>query len=117
MKLEGKWVGTHIPPGFMIDSSKTLPDGSFNPNWRRFSIFEPLAEVIRAYFELFIKCAGCVNKTMKLIEKSGPYYPDLTTCPVPYGFRIPDREWHQWETGRFPASVGLEGIFTNVAYI
>lgn len=117
MAMEGRWVGTALPPGFMIDTRRTLPDGSINEHWRRFAIFEPFAEAVARYFELFLETGGCINRTVRRIHKEGPYYPDPHTCPVPLGFRVPNREWTNWGIGYHPAGVGLEKILTCVAYI
>src|SRR5258708_24352943 len=90
---QGCWVGAAIPPGFMIDWRKKLPDDRFNPDYRRFFVFEPIAEVVREYYDLFINMGGCLHRTMRVIENQGPYYPDPTTWQLPPGFRIPEREW------------------------
>jgi hypothetical protein len=117
MNLEGRWVGTSIAPGYMIDERKTLPDNSVNPDWRRLAIFEAMAEVICRYFQIFIETGGCVYRTMRIIERSGPYYPDPSTWQIPPGFRIPGRQYKDWGRGCFPACIGLERMFTNVTYI
>ena len=36
LMLEGRWAGTVMPPGFMVDNRKVLPNGDKNENWRRF---------------------------------------------------------------------------------
>jgi len=66
---------------------------------------------------MFVEMGGCLNRTVTQIHKECPYYPDPHSCPVPSGFRIPNRAWAYWGVGYHPANVGLEKILTSVAYL
>lgn len=84
----GKWAGSPVPVGFMVDMRKTLLDGSKNENWRQYELFEPYAEVVREYFRLFISYSGCLKHTLTHIQKHGPFFPDPTVCLPPQGYRV-----------------------------
>lgn len=84
----GKWAGSPVPVGFMVDTRKTLPDGSKNENWRQYELFEPYAEVVREYFRLFLSYSGCLKHTLTHIQKHGPFFPDPTVCLPPQGYRV-----------------------------
>lgn len=114
--MEGRWAGPGIPPGFMIDMRKTLPDGSKNENWRRFAPFEPYAEVVREYFQLFLRFGGNIRATARHIHEHGPWYPDPHTCKPPDGYKAVYRiRWNG--KGYCPGRTGLTGLLTQVAYI
>jgi len=82
---EGKWAGARVPVGYMVDNRKVLPDGTENPNWRRFVPFEPYAEVVRQYFRVFLECGGAIRETVRQIPAQGISFP---TCSPPEGFKI-----------------------------
>ena len=114
--MNGQWGGAGIPPGFMVDERKTLPDGSKNENWRKFVPFKPYAEVVNEYFRLFLSFSGSVRATVRHIHAHGPYYPDPATTPPPTGFRFVYR-MHRYGNGYCPGRNGLAALVTNAAYI
>jgi DNA invertase Pin-like site-specific DNA recombinase len=116
MLMDGYWAGSGMPPGFMVDLRKVLPDGSKNPDWRRYVPFEPYAEVVQEYFRLFLAHAGNVRATVKEIQEKGPFYPDPETCQPPEGYRVLYR-MHRYGKGYCPGRTGLVGLLTNAAYI
>lgn len=116
LSLEGRWAGAGVPPGYMVDMRKELPDGSQNPNWRRYVPFEPYAAVVQEYFRMFLANSGSIRTTMREIHEHGPYYPDPTTCLPPKGFTV-NYKIHSYMNGYCPGRVGLFNILTNVAYI
>jgi len=113
---EGRWGGSGTPPGYMVDMRRNLPDGTPNPDWRRYVPFEPYAEVVRAYFEMFLKNAGYINATVREIQEHGPYYPDPRTCPAPPGFKV-HYKMYRYQRGYCPGKTGLVGVLTNAAYL
>lgn len=114
--LEGRWAGAGLPPGFMIDMRKSTPDGSKNENWRRFVPFEPYADIVRAYFQLFIEKGGQIRATVRHIQEFGPWYPDPATCKPPEGFKVVYK-MRRYGKGYCPGRVGLVELLTNAAYI
>jgi DNA invertase Pin-like site-specific DNA recombinase len=115
----GFWAGRKIAPGFMIDMRVKLPDGSPNPNLRKYVKFEPWAAVVVKYFEMFRANDGNLDKTWRQIEREGPGFPPVTDDMIPTGFK-----WHTHLdhyspiTGQLvPAASGVEYLLTNVAYI
>jgi DNA invertase Pin-like site-specific DNA recombinase len=116
MLMNGQWGGAGIPPGYMVDMRKKLPEGSTNEHWRKFVVFEPYAEVIREYFRLFLAFAGSTRTTVRHIHKHGPYFPDPQQCVPPEGFKFVSRI--RRFNGRYcPGRTGLVGILTNAQYI
>ena len=116
LMMEGRWVGTVMPPGFMVDTCKRLPDGSENENWKRFVSFEPYAEVVREYYRLFVAHAGNVLATLKHIQEHGPFYPDPSTCFPPEGYKTVYRISRNGN-GFCPGRTGLTGLLSNAMYI
>lgn len=85
--MNGQWAGAPIPVGYMIDMRKRLSNGSVNPNWRRFEVFEPFASVVREYFRIFLMYSGNAMQALRYIQQNGPYFPDPATCLPPEGFK------------------------------
>ena len=112
---QGRWTGAPITPGYMIDERKTLPNGSPNENWRKFVIFEPYAEVVRQYWNLFVSFGGHIRKTARHIRAHGPYFPDPQQCTPPEGFRIAYRI-HSHQGKRCIGKTGLRYLLTNAMY-
>lgn len=115
--MNGQWAGAPIPVGFMIDMRKKLPDGSVNPNWRHFEIFEPFASVIREYYQVYLKYSGNSFQALRHIHQYGPYFPDPSTCLPPEGFRTVYKikqvagRWH------IKSKTSFVRLLTNAAYI
>ncbi|MHB8626108.1 MAG: recombinase family protein [Aggregatilineales bacterium] len=116
LALEGRWTSGSVPPGFMVDMRKTLPDGSKNEQWRHYVPFEPYADVINAYFRLFLETGGCVRATLRRIHDEGVHYPDPAICTPPVGFAL-KHVFQRHGDSYFPGKTGLYHILTNVAYI
>jgi hypothetical protein len=112
---QGRWTGAPITPGYVIDERKTLPNGSPNENWRKFAIFEPYAEVVREYWNLFLSFGGHIRKTARHIRAHGPYFPDPQQCTPPEGFRIAYRI-HRHQGKRCIGKTGLRYLLTNAMY-
>jgi hypothetical protein len=103
----------------MVDMREMLPDGTRNPNFRKYVQFDLWADVTLAYFELFRANEGNLDKTWRQIEAEGPGYPEVTEDMIPDGFL-----WRKYidnyspVTGQLvPSSCGLRYLLTNVAYI
>jgi hypothetical protein len=115
----GMWTGRKITPGFMVDLREKLPDGSPNPDWRKYRRFDLYADVVLVYFELFRANEGNLSKTWKQIEAEGPYFPDLTDAMIPAGFKATDHLKRRSRiTGMLtPSYSGFQQLLVNVAYI
>jgi DNA invertase Pin-like site-specific DNA recombinase len=116
LRNEGRWAGAGMPPGYMVDMRKKLPDGTDNPQWRRLVPFAPYADVVREYFQLFIACGCSLRTTVRRIHESGPWYPDPATCKPPEGFKIVYR-MHRYGKGFCPGRQGLAELLMNAAYL
>lgn len=114
--MEGRWAGAGVPPGYMVDMRKSLPDGSENPNWRRYVPFEPYAAVIQQYFRMFLSNSGNLRATVREIHEQGPFYPDPAICLPPKGFKT-NYKIYSYKNGYCPGREGLFCILTNAAYI
>lgn len=116
--MEGRWAGRTIPPGYMVDERKFLPDGSRNENWRRYVPHDPFAEIVREYFNLFLQYGGNLNRTLRHILEHGPFFPDPKTGQAPDGFRfVPPHNMRHYGRGFCPGETGLKSILTIAAYI
>ena len=114
--MEGRWAGTGVPLGYMVDMRKALPDGSRNQHWRRYVPFEPYAAAIQEYFRLFLASAGNLRSTARHIRDHGPWYPDPKICLPPEGFKVVYK-LRTYGKGYCPGRTGLLQLLTNVAYI
>lgn len=118
LAMNGQWSGAAIPAGYMIDTRKTLPDGSRNPDYKKYAVFEPYAMVIREYFRLYMQYSGNIAQTLRHIHRYGPYYPDPATCLPPEGFRVQYSRLLPNKFGRCPSAVpSLINTYTNPVYI
>ena len=115
----GLWTGRKITPGFMVDMREKLADGSSNPDWRKYRRFDPYADVVLAYFELFRANEGNLSQTWQQIEAEGPSFPDLTDAVLPASFKTTDHLNRRSKiTGQLTPSIsGLQNMLVNVAYI
>ncbi len=115
LAMEGCWVGGSIPPGFMVDMRKTLPDGNRNDHWRRYAPFEPYAEIVNEYFRIFLSSGGCLGATLRRIHKDHIAFPDPKMCTPPDGFNV----YYGLQRGNayFPGRSALRVMLTNAAYI
>jgi ketosteroid isomerase-like protein len=115
----GLWSGRIVAPGFMVDMRERLPDGSANPNQRKYVRFDAYADVVLAYFELFRAHGGNLKQTWLQIEREGPFFPEFDPALLPEGFHcrmtIDNRSPI---TGQLvPSESGLHFMLTNVVYI
>jgi DNA invertase Pin-like site-specific DNA recombinase len=115
----GIWAGRTTVPGYMVDMRETLPNGSTNPNWRRYMRFDAYADVMLAYFEAFRANEGNLRQTQQQLEKNGPFFPEYDPAMLPKGFTARPKLDHRSDyTGRLvPSESGLSSMFTNVTYI
>lgn len=117
LAMNGKWAGSPIPVGFMIDMRKKLPNGTPNENWRKLEVFEPYAIVMREYFRLFLSYSGNLSKTLRHIKQQGPYFPDPLECVPPEGYRV-IYKIKQNANGWCPKSkTTLIQMLTNATYV
>jgi DNA invertase Pin-like site-specific DNA recombinase len=118
---QGLWAGRTVVIGYMCDMREKLPDGSRNPNHRRYVELTPCADIIRTYFKLFRENKRNLRQTYLHIEEHGPFYPEPEALAemTPDGFRTDMRvEYRSAHTGRLmPSESALKNIFTNVIYI
>jgi len=110
--IEGRWAGARMPVGYMVNNRKYLPSGEENPAWRRFVPFEPYAEVVRAYFRIFLEMGGCLRKTMRRIRDERISFPD---CKPPRGFKI-SYQLKKRGDGYYPNRTSVIAMLTNPVY-
>lgn len=111
--MDGRWAGAKFPAGYMVDMRKTLTNGERNPDWRIFVPYQPHADVIVAYYELFLQNGCNVRRTIQVITKHGPWFPP---SPQLEGFRFPESV-AIYQRRRTISRTGLTSILTNAAYL
>ncbi|MEM9954324.1 MAG: recombinase family protein [Chloroflexota bacterium] len=118
-KERGMWAGRKVLPGFKVDRRETLPNGNRNPEWRKYSRFDPMADVVLRYFEMFRDNDGNLAATWRQIEQDGPFFPEITEEMIPAGFKVTDHvRRRSRKTGQLcPSPTGLQNMLVNVAYI
>jgi DNA invertase Pin-like site-specific DNA recombinase len=114
----GMWSGRKILPGFMVDCRAKV-DEQRNPDYRKYKRFDPYADVILRYFEIFRENNGNLYQTWHQIDRQGPYFPEIVEGMVPEGFKATDHltRRSQFTGGLIPSHTGLAYMLVNVAYI
>ena len=116
MFQNGQWAGATVSVGYIIDDRRYLADGSENPQWRRYVIFEPFAEIVREYYRLFLSFNGNLRATARYIQAHGPFYPEPGSFSLPVGFTTRN-DIHQYGNGYCPSVTGLGDLLSNSNYI
>lgn len=118
LKERGYWSGRDVLYGFKVDRRRLLPTGEANPGFRKYTRYDPFADVMLAYFELFRHFEGNLTKTWKHIQEHGPFFADIPP-DVPLGFKVSSHITHRsLITGQLcPTPNGLESMLSNVGYI
>ncbi|MCA0457148.1 MAG: recombinase family protein [Chloroflexi bacterium] len=116
LAMQGCWAGGSIPPGFMVDMRKLLPDGRSNDQWRQYVPFEPYVAVINEYFRLFLETGGNISQAIRTIHERGIAYPDPNRCHPPEGFKT-FYGMKRFENGYYPSKTTFKDLLTNAAYI
>lgn len=55
---------------------RKLDDGSANPNWQRFTPCEPIADIVRKYYHMYINHGFNFKKTCETIEQQKHFIPE-----------------------------------------
>lgn len=114
---EGKYFGAGIATGYMVDKRKTLADGSFNVNYKKYVPFEPYASMIRTYFETFVKLGGNLRRFRQYAIDNNLGFPNPESVAVPNGFKI-NYTYKYYTNGLYiPDRANLAMILTNPKYI
>lgn len=50
----GRYGGESLPPGYVLDERKALPNGEENPDYHTFKVYEPHAEVVSMIFDKLV---------------------------------------------------------------
>jgi hypothetical protein len=112
----GRWAGAPLAIGYMVDVREFLTDGRVNPERRRIMPFDPYAEIILRYFEIFVGCGGSPSKTAQDIVRNKIFYPDPAACVPPDGY-ITRYVIKPRAEGLYPSRTGLISLLTNPIYI
>lgn len=115
----GMWAGRSILPSFMVDMRERLPNGAKNPNHRKYVRFEPYADVLLRYYQIYREKNGNMLQTWRHIDECGPFFPDVKDLDVPEGFKVTShlKRRSPFTGGLTPSHDGLRDMFCNVAYI
>ncbi len=116
---QGKWAGRTIALGYMVDMRRTLADGSPNPDWRCYQPYEPIADIVRKYFQMYIDHGFNFKQTWETIERQGPFILEDIQKLAPDGFRMNTSMRNRSRvTGQImPSQSGLGHLFVNAVYI
>lgn len=122
MLLQGLWMGGNIRLGYMVDNRVNLANGLPNPNWRKYTPFEPCAEVVHKIFEIFVMLGGNKSATLRYLHENGPHFPDFDNPDllrqVPPGFIWAKPLRMEKRGGVYMVgTVALENMLTNAAYL
>jgi len=115
----GQWGGSVTLLGYMVDTREELSDGTANPDYHRYTPYEPHARVVLAWFELFKQHQGNLKRTWEHIEKHGPFIPELGKGALPAGFAIHTtiRTRSRFTGDLLVQMESLQSILCNATYI
>ena len=113
----GYWTGGNVPMGYIIDSRERV-DGRKNPNFYRYIVYEPHAEVIRWIFRKFKQLNGNVMATIAEIEKKAVLFPDFDETIDPFIVHACYTQNTKVEGGyTIVSDRGLRNLLVNRVYI
>lgn len=114
--LKGLYDGRPIAPGYRVDYDKRLPDGSENPAYRRYVLYEPHAAVVRRLAEVMVTDDLSITELYRYALEHRLVFPEWEAG---IDARVRSRVRLQPVAGGlFYASVyGLYSLFTNPVYI
>ena len=115
----GYHTGNSLPPGFIIDVDQKLPNGTPNPNYQKYKIYEPHAKVVRLLFQMMAKPGAYMRGVALECQRQGIVFqklpPELLAIKsnaASFATTKPNPD------GSYPIKVGrLESILSNPAYI
>ncbi|GHO98345.1 hypothetical protein KSF_083930 [Reticulibacter mediterranei] len=118
----GFWTGGSIAIGYTIDRREKV-DGKRNPDYRKYTIYEPHAEVVRWLFQRFRELNGRMNDLMREIERRPILFKafdsnidaELYTCYANTKVYAEDGETIIGYT--IASTRGLGGLLSNPAYV
>jgi hypothetical protein len=85
----GRWVGSSIPTGFIVDLRKII-NGEENPNYRKYIPYHPWAVLVARLTERYRELAGGVSELFMELECTGFLFPPVdVTFPKELYSRIP----------------------------
>jgi len=115
----GQWGGSVTLLGYMVDTRPELSNGNPNPDYHRYTPYEPHARVVLAWFELFKQHQGNLKRTWEHIEKYGPFIPELGKGSLPPGFAIHStiRTRSRFTSELLVQMDSLQSILCNATYI
>lgn len=113
----GYWSGGSLPMGYILDMRQWV-DGKRNPDYYRYIVYEPHAEIIRWIFRKFKELHGNVMLTMVEIEKKAVLFPDFEEWVDPFLVRSAYPQYTKVEGGyTIVSNRGLRRMLTNRVYI
>lgn len=115
----GYYGGSSIPPGYVRDDEITLPDGTPNPHYLKYRIFEEHAQIVRQIFLELSKPGAYFKGAVLVLKKSGIAFPPLPDeLKQIKGNNTSFLRSHPNPKGSYPITLGrLKSIASNPAYI
>jgi hypothetical protein len=114
----GRYGGEVLPPGYVLDERKDLPDDSPNPEFHTYVVYEPHSQVVRIIFDRLALPGQTPTKVARHLRERGivfpPFTKELATKANLKGFSQSRRT----ADGGWPATVGrVRNVGTNPSYI
>jgi DNA invertase Pin-like site-specific DNA recombinase len=75
--MRGEYDGRPLVVGFIVDRTKTLPDGKPNPTYGRFIVYEPHAKVVRRLYARYRELGGRFNLLAREVAQMAVVFPDF----------------------------------------
>lgn len=114
----GRYAGETIPPGYVVDTRKTLGDGHLNPNYQGYLEHKPHLDVVRVILNRLAIPGETYTTVARYCDRHGivfsPFPPELDTKVNRKTFSRSKRD----PGGNFPVTVfRVRSIAHNPAYI
>ncbi len=115
----GYYGGSSIPPGYVRDNQVTLPDGTPNPYYLKYRIYEEHAQIVRQIFLELAKPGAYFKGIVLALKKHGIAFPPLPDdLKQIKGNNTSFLRSQPNADGSYPITLGrLKSIVSNPAYI
>lgn len=113
--LRGLYDGRPVSPGYRVDYERKLPDGSDNPTYKKFVIYEPHAAIVRQLAQAMLDGELTTTELYRYAIENGLIFPEWDTW-------VDSRTRNRTKIARvqhgwfYETPFGLHSMLTNPVY-
>jgi DNA invertase Pin-like site-specific DNA recombinase len=113
--MRGEYDGRPLVVGFIVDRTKTLPDGKPNPTFGKFIVYEPHARVVRRLYARYRELGGRFNLLAREVALMAVVFPDFEEWVS--SLDVARMQLKRVQGGYHISRVGLFHLLTAVEYV